>query len=75
MPLSPDSQPSGEVCLPNINLRGRQRRLMAGVVQFVFCLAVLTVMIAFGVDRWWRLALYPMFVGAATGFFQWRDKT
>jgi hypothetical protein len=28
-----------------------------------------------GASRWWRIALLPLFMGAAIGFFQWRDKT
>jgi hypothetical protein len=35
----------------------------------------LAALIELGADRWWRLALLPMFYGAAVGYFQWRDKT
>jgi hypothetical protein len=31
--------------------------------------------VATGVSRWWRLPLSFLFMGAASGFFQWRDKT
>jgi fatty acid desaturase len=75
MPLSSDNPTAGEVCLPNINLRERRRRLAVGIGQFFVCLVVLALLIASGLDRWWRLALFPMFTGAAVGFFQWRDKT
>ena len=66
---------SGEVCIPNISTRERRKRLTGGVIMFVISLAVLTALTAGGASRWWRLALFPLFAGAASGFFQWRDKT
>ena len=36
---------------------------------------ILAVLLGVGADRLWRLALLPVFWGAAGGFFQWRDKT
>jgi hypothetical protein len=66
---------TGEICIPNISPRERRKRLAGGVIQFLFSLVVFAVLIAVGVDRWWRLILLPMFWGAAVGFFQWRDKT
>ena len=65
----------GEVCIANISPRERRKRLAAGVIMFVISLGVLAALIATGADRWWRLALLPLFWGAASGFFQWRDKT
>ena len=65
----------GEVCIPNISTRERRKRLMSGVIMFVISLAVLAALIAGGASHWWRLALFPLFAGAASGFFQWRDKT
>ena len=70
-----ESHPHGEVCIANISARERRKRLVAGVVQFVVGLAVLAVLVATGTNRWWRLALLPLFWGAAVGVFQWRDKT
>jgi len=64
-----------EACIPNISPRERRKRLAGGLIMFVISLAVLTALIATGADRWWRLALLPLFWGAASGFFQWRDKT
>ncbi len=64
-----------EVCIPNIGLRERRKRLAIGIIQFVLCLVILTLLVGSGVDRWWRLVLFPMYTAAATGFFQWRDKT
>jgi hypothetical protein len=36
---------------------------------------VLAVLLTTGANRWWRLALAPLFFGGASGVFQWRDKT
>jgi hypothetical protein len=66
---------SDQVCIPNISFDERRVRLIAGVVQFGVGLAILAVLIALGANRWWRLALFLPFGGAAAGFFQWRDKT
>jgi len=66
---------TGQVCIPNISTRERRKRLAGGVMVFVIALVVLAVLIVTGTSRWWRLALFPLFAGAASGFFQWRDKT
>jgi hypothetical protein len=66
---------SGEVCIPNISPRERRKRLASGVIMFAISLTILAALIATGASRWWRLALFPLFAGAASGFFQWRDKT
>ena len=63
------------VCIANISPRERRRRLIGGVLQFAFALAVLAILNATGADHFWRLLLFLPFWGAATGFFQWRDKT
>ncbi len=75
--LSPKSNADGdgEVCISNISPRERRKRLIGGVVQFAITLAILAALIATGADRWWRLPLLLLFWGAASGFFQWRDKT
>jgi hypothetical protein len=65
----------GQVCIPNISPRERRSRLLGGVIQFAISLAVLTALMVRGVHRWWRLPLFLGFAGAASGFFQWRDKT
>ena len=62
-------------CIPNISLRERRRRLAGGIVSFVVSLAILATLMARGANRWWRLPLFLLFWGAASGFFQWRDKT
>ncbi len=78
--LSADARTAGEhevgmVCIPNISPREQRKRLMSGVIQFVLGLVVLTVLLVRGANRWWRLPLFLVFGGAASGFFQWRDKT
>lgn len=66
---------TGEVCIPNISPKERRKRLMSGLVMLVIGLAVLTVLLVTGISPWWRLILFLPFAGAASGFFQWRDKT
>lgn len=75
--LSPQSNEHGdrEVCIANISPRERRIRLLAGVIQFVIALAILTALTGTGADRLWRLPLLFLFWGAATGLVQWRDKT
>ena len=65
----------GEACIANISPRERRKRLAGGVIMFVISLAALGALMATGADRWWRLTLLLLFWGAASGFFQWRDKT
>ena len=65
----------GDVCIPNISTKERRKRLMSGVVMFSIGLVILAALMAFGASRWWRLVLFPLFAGAGSGFFQWRDKT
>jgi hypothetical protein len=75
--LNPDAgqAPIGAVCIPNISTAERRKRLMSGIVAFVIGVAVLAALMATGANHWWRLLLFLPFAGAATGFFQWRDKT
>ena len=68
-------QGTGEVCIANISPRERRKRLIGGVIPLVIALAILMVLILADVNRLWRLPLFFLFVGAASGFFQWRDKT
>ncbi len=65
----------GEICIPNISLRERRKRLAGGVLSLIIALAFLAVLMAIGASPWRRLALFPLFAGATSGFFQWRDKT
>ncbi len=66
---------TGAVCIPNINTAERRKRLAGGAVGLVISLAILGGLMAFGAGRWWRLLLFPMFAGSASGYFQWRDHT
>lgn len=65
----------GEVCIPNISTSERQKRLMGGIIIFAVSLGILAALMASGADRLWRLPLYLLFYGAASCYFQWRDKT
>lgn len=65
----------GDLCIPNISPAERRKRLVAGIIPFVISLVILAALLASGAGRWWRLALLPFFWAAATGFFQWKDKT
>jgi hypothetical protein len=75
--LSPKSHEDsdGETCISNISPRERRKRLFGGILQFAITLIILAALMATGVDRLWRLPLLLLFWGAASGFFQWRDKT
>lgn len=76
--LRPFSQPEEEandVCIANISPLERQKRLRFGLTQFLITLVVLGAMLAFGVDRLWRLPLLFLFWASAVGYFQARDKT
>jgi hypothetical protein len=65
----------GEVCIANISLLERRKRLMFGIRQLIFTLLVLTVLILLHLDPLWRLSLLFPFWAAAIGYFQARDKT
>ena len=73
--MEPVVETESLVCIANISPRERQKRLVAGIVQFALALVILAVLIRLGIDRWWRLALFLLFFGAASGFLQWREKT
>jgi fatty acid desaturase len=64
-----------ETCVPNINSAERRKRLVSGVVMLAAGLGTLAALLFYGVNPWWRLALFPVFAGAAAGYFQWRDET
>lgn len=62
-------------CIPNISTRETRKRLLSGMIMLVFGLSVLVALLAIGINPLWRLALFPVFFGAAVGVFQWRGKT
>lgn len=68
-------QPGADVCIPNINREERRKRLAFGMMALVVALVALVVLLVIDGSRWWRLALLPLFWSAASGYFQWRDKT
>jgi hypothetical protein len=70
-----DSDFDGAVCIPNISTAERRKRLRFGIIALAVTLAVLVVLMATGVSRWWRLPLFVLFATAATCYFEWRDKT
>jgi hypothetical protein len=70
-----DDQGSSEACIPNIGPRERLKRLVGGIIPFALALGILTWQMSMDVNRLWRLPLFILFVAAASGFFQWRDKT
>jgi hypothetical protein len=65
----------GEVCIANISQSERNRRLMFGIIAFTASLVILAVLVFSGADRLFRLPLAFLFMGAASGYFQWHDKT
>jgi len=76
--IGSSSQPSEggeEVCIANISPLERNKRLRFGITQFAITLVILGTMIAFGVDRLWRLPLLFLFWAPAVGYFQAHDKT
>jgi hypothetical protein len=73
--LNPEGTSTGEVCIPNISTAERRRRLISGIVALVIGLAVSVALMLTGANHWWRLLLFLPFAGAASGFFQWHDKT
>jgi hypothetical protein len=74
MDMTPESA-EGSVCIPIINSFERRQRLNFGIVMFGVALGVLGVLAGTHVDRRWRIAVFPLFLGATVGYFQWRDKT
>lgn len=77
-PINLDSgqiQHSGDVCIPNISTAERRKRLMGGLVTFAIGVVILAILMATGANRFWRLPLFLLFLGGASGYFQWRDKT
>jgi hypothetical protein len=66
---------AGDACIANISPQERRKRLNFGIVTLAVTVGILTILLATGASRWWRLALLPFYMSAATGYFQWSDKT
>lgn len=62
-------------CFPNIGPGEIRKRVRFGVLMLAAGLVLAAVMIAGGVERWWRVALFLPFWLAALGYFQAREKT
>ena len=60
---------------PNIDERGRQRRLVMGIIACAAAAAVAFWLIATHQPRLARLAVFPLAYGAALGVLQARAKT
>ncbi len=65
----------GADCATNISPGEQRKRLASGVIGMALGFIILSVLVVADADRLWRLALLPVFWGAASGYFQWRDKT
>lgn len=73
--LDPQDNGAGEVCIANIGPAERRKRLNFGILSLVVGVVLLAAMMLLGLGRWWRLLLFFCFAGAATGYYQWHDKT
>ena len=67
--------PQPNLCIANISLRERRKRLSFGLIAFAAAITLLTVSFRLGISRWWRLLLLAPFWVSASGFFQWREQT
>jgi hypothetical protein len=65
----------GEVCIPNIGPKERQKRLIGGVLGFASGAALFIAIQAFNLPLWTNILTLPLFIFAGIGFFQWKDKT
>ena len=65
----------GEVCIPNIGPKERQKRLIGGAMSFITGVALFVAIQAFSLPLWANLFTLPLFFFAGIGFFQWNDKT
>jgi len=74
-PSSNEDQEVGDVCIPNISLKERRKRVQFAIRYFLFTLVVLGALLAFDVNPLWRLPLFFMFSAATTSYIQALDKT
>jgi len=72
---SSPQEEEGDACIANISPRERELRMRFGMIQFVITLGILGVLMVLHVNHFWRFPLLLMFWGAASGYFQARDKT
>jgi hypothetical protein len=65
----------GEACIPNIGPNERRRRRRFGYRWLAISAALAAVLVATGVNLWWRLGLFLPLASALTGVFQSYEKT
>ena len=65
----------GSVCIPNIGPRQRKQRIIGGVVGLGVGVVISGLLLASGVSRPVRLAVFLPFFMGTTGLFQAREKT
>ena len=65
----------GEICIPNIGVKNRQRRRNFGIVLLGVGAVIGVVMLLFSVTWWWRILLIIPFYMGMSGIFQAREKT
>jgi hypothetical protein len=70
-----EAMTEGSVCIPNIGPRQRQQRIIGGVVGLALAVVVSGLLLATGVARPFRLAVFLPFFAGTTGLFQAREKT
>ena len=73
--FNPEGSGTGDACIPNISPIERKKRLRFGVVQVVVTTLILAAMLAFGVDKLWRLPLFALYSAGTVSMFQAFDKT
>lgn len=73
--FNPEGNGAGDACIPNINPIERKKRLRFGIVQVVVTTLILAAMLAFGVDKLWRLPLFALYSAGTVSMFQAFDKT
>lgn len=74
-PTEPGQQVAGQVCIANIGPRERRRRLISGTVMLALGICIAAVLVVSHLPALWRLPLFLLFYGGASGVFQWREKT
>ena len=69
------TQTDGLICVENIGVNERRKRLLGGVFGTIFTLLIASALWAGGADRAWRLILFLPAVMSAFGFFQAHERT
>ena len=64
-----------KICVENIGPKERRRRVLFGLQGVAIGLVSAAVMLALGVEWYWRLSLFLIFAPAMFGFFQAFERT